>query len=68
MRHATETDLRVRAFIRAHGGGTNDRLTVTDVNFDVGMREAHAVLVSIEGEQVELTVSRQKELWWEALY
>ncbi|MEQ8698336.1 MAG: hypothetical protein RLT05_17495 [Bauldia litoralis] len=68
MRHATETYVSCRAFTRSHGGGANDRLTVTDFCFDVGMRKAHAVLTSTEGQQVELPVSRQKELWWTALY
>ncbi len=68
MRHATETYLKGRAFTRSHGGGDNDRWTVSDVCFDTSMREAHAVLVSIEGDQVELPVSHLKEPWWEALF
>jgi hypothetical protein len=68
MKRTTDNYLKGRSFTRSHGGGDDDRWVVTDVYFDVGMREAHAVLVSIDGEQVELPVSHLKEPWWEPLY
>lgn len=67
MRHETHEHLKGQAFERPGSVAEEDLWTVIEVFFKAEFREAHAVLVSAEGERAEVPVSHLRYPFWRPL-
>lgn len=64
MRRPAHVHLKGRIYSRSRRNLHEDRWTVSDVFFDTNMHEAHALLISHEGEEVEVPVSHLRHPFW----
>ena len=64
MRRLSHVHLKGRIYSRTRRNLHEDRWTVREVYFDTNRHEAQALLISHEGEEVEVPVSHLRDPFW----